>query len=88
MQPCFLCCSSPALSPPAPTRCGEPANRETKSVEDTTAVNGGANQLTTVGTSASLVEYWTYNFGPQSFVRKLKFVDGRLAVINTGGYGY
>ena len=69
-------------------RCGDPANRETKSVEDTTAVGGGQNQPTTVGTSTTQVEYWTYNFGPQSFVRKLRFIDGRLAAINTGGYGY
>lgn len=69
-------------------RCGEPANREIKSVEDTTAIGGGQNQPTTVVASTTQVEYWTYNFGPQSFVRKLKFIDGRLAVINTGGYGY
>ena len=69
-------------------RCGEPANRETKSVEDTTTVNGGQNQPITVGSITSQVEYWTYNFGPQSFVRKLKFVDGLLTTIHTAGYGY
>jgi hypothetical protein len=34
------------------------------------------------------VELWTYNFGPNKFMRRLKFVDGRLQEIETLGYGY
>ncbi len=35
-----------------------------------------------------VVEIWTYDFGPRAFVRFLKFVNGRLAKIETGSYGY
>lgn len=34
------------------------------------------------------IEEWTYNFGPSRFVRYLTFENGRLARIETGGYGY
>ncbi len=34
------------------------------------------------------VEEWTYNLGPRMFLRFLKFANGRLEKIETGGYGY
>jgi Protein of unknown function (DUF2845) len=34
------------------------------------------------------VDEWTYNWGPQQMVRVLRFVDGRLAHIDVGDYGY
>ncbi|QKT03714.1 DUF2845 domain-containing protein [Ectothiorhodospiraceae bacterium 2226] len=34
------------------------------------------------------VEEWQYNFGPHRFIRILRFQDGRLTQIRTGGYGY
>ena len=34
------------------------------------------------------VELWTYNFGPNRFMRRLRFVNGRLEEIETLGYGY
>ena len=34
------------------------------------------------------VEVWTYNFGPNKFMRRLRFVDGLLEDIETLGYGY
>jgi hypothetical protein len=68
-------------------RCGEPASRDTKvvdrrvsSVDQSGLVFGDATTLT--------VETWVYNFGPDSFLRLLKFVDGRLVKVETGGYGY
>ena len=33
-------------------------------------------------------EVWTYDFGPQSFVRFVEFRAGRIVRIRTGGYGY
>jgi hypothetical protein len=33
-------------------------------------------------------EVWIYNFGPNTFVRYLTFVDGRLRRIQVGGYGW
>jgi hypothetical protein len=34
------------------------------------------------------VEVWTYNLGPNTFVRQLRFEDGTLIEIRTLGYGY
>lgn len=34
------------------------------------------------------VEEWTYNPGPTSFMRYLRFENGRLTRIRTGDYGY
>jgi hypothetical protein len=33
------------------------------------------------------VEEWTYDLGPQNFVRKLRFEDGVLVRVDTGWYG-
>jgi hypothetical protein len=40
------------------------------------------------GWTARPVEVWTYNFGPNKFLRKLRFVGDELAEIRTHGYGY
>jgi hypothetical protein len=34
------------------------------------------------------IEEWIYNFGPQRFMRKLRFENGNLQNIKTLGYGY
>ena len=34
-----------------------------------------------------VVDEWTYDFGPQRFIHILTFVDGKLARVDTGGYG-
>lgn len=39
-------------------------------------------------TVAVPVEMWTYNFGPNKFMRRLKFVDGILENIESLGYGH
>jgi len=36
---------------------------------------------------AEEAEAWTYDFGPDRFVRTLYFRKGRLVEIETGGYG-
>ena len=33
------------------------------------------------------VEEWTYNLGPEQFIRILRFENGRLERIETGDYG-
>lgn len=35
-----------------------------------------------------VIEEWTYNLGPQRFMRLLRFEDGRLENIETLEYGY
>jgi Protein of unknown function (DUF2845) len=34
------------------------------------------------------VEVWTYDFGPESFIRFMDFRDGTLIRVRSGGYGY
>lgn len=34
------------------------------------------------------VEVWTYNFGPNKLMRRIKLVDGVVEEIETLGYGY
>jgi hypothetical protein len=34
------------------------------------------------------VEVWTYNFGPNKLLRKLRFEGDELVKIDTAGYGY
>jgi hypothetical protein len=68
-------------------RCGEPVARELKQVERQVA----APDVTGIvyGNSATVdVETWTYNFGARMFQRRVKFVNGRVVDIATGGYGY
>ena len=34
------------------------------------------------------IEEWEYNLGPNTFIRYLRFENGRLTRINDGDYGY
>ena len=54
--------------------CGEPAHRE--------------RWFQGQQAPFSPVEVWTYNFGPNQFLRRLQFRDGRLRQIETDGYGF
>ena len=33
------------------------------------------------------VEVWTYDFGPNRFVRLVSIAEGRVTRVETGGYG-
>jgi hypothetical protein len=35
-----------------------------------------------------LIEHWTYDFGPNRLVQKVRFVDGVATTISNQGYGY
>ena len=54
--------------------CGEPAHRE--------------RWFQGQQAPFSPVEVWTYNFGPNQFLRRLHFREGRLRQIETDGYGF
>jgi len=64
-------------------KCGEPAWQEIR--EDTLTEGFRANR-----TPVNLVttEEWVYNFGSARLLYFLRFQEDRLAVIETGGYGY
>jgi hypothetical protein len=77
------------------SRCGEPDDA-TRRVETRTerrrvrvpCGRGEARCDRVEEVSADVViDEWTYDFGPQTFVRFLTFVDGKLYRVNTGSYG-
>jgi len=68
-------------------KCGEPVWRET-------VADGYGPSFyfrrdgRTFRTYSGFFEEWTYNFGPQQFMRILRFQNGRLVDIQLGEYGY
>jgi hypothetical protein len=42
----------------------------------------------TLLTTPVRAEDWTYNFGPNRLMQRLRFINGKLHEINTMGYGY
>jgi hypothetical protein len=67
-------------------RCGEPALRDRRVDERFEGVRDGevaqSRRVTTV------VEDWTYDFGPQSFVHVVTLVNGKITAIERQSYGY
>lgn len=63
--------------------CGKPAWREMREDAVTEAYLSDAAPVNFVTT-----EEWAYNFGSRQFLRFLRFQGDRLAVIETGRYGY
>jgi hypothetical protein len=65
------------------SRCGEPAWRERWSEERLveTAPRPLRREVITF-------EEWVYDFGPSKFIRILRFENGLLSEVKTGGYGF
>lgn len=63
-------------------RCGEPFARESRTEEIIDALDMDTKRKTVIA-----IDEWTYNFGPNSFIRFFQFRNGRLVDIKTGGYG-
>jgi hypothetical protein len=70
-------------------RCGAPADiiRRTRFAAPIIWRHGRPYR---VGDSAIevIVEEWTYNLGPQRFMRRVRFEDGVVVAVDTLGYGY
>lgn len=64
-------------------KCGEPAWREVREDTVTEAFLADRTPVNLVTT-----EEWVYNFGATALIHFLRFQEDRLAVIETGGYGY
>jgi hypothetical protein len=68
-------------------RCGEPTLAERR--EDLVRVTADTGAGVAVGRTVTVVsEVWTYDFGPQTFVRFVSLEDGVVTRIDTGGHGY
>ncbi len=64
-------------------KCGEPTWKDAHQEEFKERLDTGLFRTAVVN-----VEEWTYNLGPNRFVRILTFRHGKLVDIRTGGYGY
>lgn len=69
--------------------CGEPAEIENRSILRRPSYRRG-NRIIHFGDAQVEVpiEIWTYNFGPNQLMRRVRFVDGVVEEIDTLGYGY
>jgi len=71
------------------TVCGEPSEISRREIlRQPSYVRGGRRYHIDGDAMVVPVDLWTYNFGPNKFMRRLKFVDGYLEEIETLGYGY
>jgi len=69
--------------------CGEPADVQTRSIlRRPTYTVGGRIFYSGDGLIEIPVETWTYNFGPNKLMRRVKFIDGVVDEVETLGYGY
>jgi len=63
--------------------CGEPFFKDTRSEERLMGADEHSKRLTT-----NRIDEWTYNFGPNQFLRILKFENGTLVDIRTADRGF
>jgi Protein of unknown function (DUF2845) len=66
--------------------CGDPAQVDHKTIYNTvgTGVQSGFAQRT----GEIQVEVWTYNFGPNKLMQRIRFEDGLVVQIQSLGYGF
>lgn len=70
--------------------CGEPTQIVRRTVVRSRSVHRQLPNGTVVSDTVSFdvpVEEWTYDFGPQRFVRVVVIENGQVVQIRTGGYG-
>jgi hypothetical protein len=64
------------------SRCGEPTWKDTRQEEVKQRLDSGLERKVFV-----TIDDWTYNLGPNRFVRIVTFRNGKLVDIRSGGYG-
>lgn len=64
-------------------KCGEPSSKDSHQEEREETLDTGVRRKVFI-----TVEEWTYNLGPNRFVRVLTFKNNKLVDIRTGKYGY
>ena len=71
------------------TFCGEPADVQTRTILRRPVYNvSGRIVYYGDGLVEIPVETWTYNFGPNKLMRRVRFIDGIVDDVETLGYGY
>jgi len=69
--------------------CGEPVDVQTRTILRRPVYNfQGRLVYSGDGLIEIPVETWTYNFGPNKLMRRVRFIDGIVDEVETLGYGY
>ena len=69
--------------------CGEPVDVQTRTILRRPVYNlRGRLVYSGDGLVEIPVETWTYNFGPNKLMRRVRFIDGIVEEVETLGYGY
>lgn len=69
--------------------CGEPDDVQTRTILRRPVFDvQGRRVFFGDGLIEIPVETWTYNFGPNKLMRRVRFVDGLVDEVETLGYGY
>lgn len=64
-------------------KCGPPDFRNSHQEEVAQRIDADTKQKIYI-----TVEEWTYNFGPNQFIRIVVLINGEVTEIRTGNYGY
>jgi len=67
--------------------CGEPTSKSRTWIVRQPRFELGANEYRFPGQEDVPVDLWTYDFGPNKLVRRLRFVAGKLESIETLEHG-
>ena len=70
--------------------CGEPVDVQTRTILRRPVYNFQGRRVYSGGDDLIEipVETWTYNFGPNKLMRRVRFIDGIVEEVETLGYGY
>ena len=69
--------------------CGEPADVQTRTILRRPSYDYRGRIVYFGDNLVEIpVETWTYNFGPNKLMRRVRFVDGIVDEVETLGYGY
>jgi hypothetical protein len=69
--------------------CGEPTAVDRKTILQPPVIWRHGRPVRVGGGAIEVqVEFWTYNFGPNQLMRRIRIEDGRVKSIETLGYGY
>jgi hypothetical protein len=70
-------------------KCGEAALKEqrTITVEEITTEGTGTAATTTTTKTTTIIDEWTYDFGPEEVVQSYRFAKGKLKEISNKGFG-
>jgi len=72
-------------SPKVEALCGPPVGIERREIVRSYSYHRG---IPVRGSFEVAVEFWTYNFGPNKLMYRLRFEDGLLVDVETLGHGF